>query len=533
MDIDFEQLFDDKILNRAYEYYMDGNVKDVIVTSDHIQASVYGSESYQVDITLENGVIQEMNCNCPYASNAHCKHEAAVLFEVTNNEYEVSAQLPCINKQDTEKEILATIPKEELILFLSTYITEDAPFRLNFHTYFSQYYTLSYHEFVNEWNTILYEQSDHTGFINYHQSTLFEIAVEKLNDKLQNASKNQPNVIFKVIATLYYELCDLPIDDSNGTTNTIAHSFQNTLIECLNSADETLKKEIQLWVLNAMDSVDLANYSLEEGLDEVYLKTLPVSEQIEYLQENARSSKDVKELLTLLQQNHTEEKNIKAIMEQLQSIHTARDWLIDYHLKHEEIDTVIGLLHAGIKTRKKESYTIQLLHVYKTHGYQKEYDSLMRASLSEPFACILDLYQEYKQAYSDQQWRELYPDLIQTMVYPKDRMKCYAIENRKDSLIYEIEQSNVSFSELLGFEKLLLPDYEHRLIQKYRAMAEKVYPYTGNENYNYIFMLIEHILKMPSGKLVAIEMVGDLKKEYRARRNLMKLLKTLPIFEFC
>lgn len=112
-------------------------------------------------------------------------------------------------------------------------------------------------------------------------------------------------------------------------------------------------------------------------------------------------------------------------------------------------------------------------------------------------------------------------------------MQCYAIEQMKEPLIKEIEQANESIYDIFQYETLLMPEFEVCLIQKYRKMAEKLYPHICNDNYDRITEIIEHIIMMPNGKSVAIEMVTQLKREYKARRNLMKLLSTLPIFDLC
>lgn len=533
MDIKFEQMFDKKVLDRGYEYYGRGAVNHVVVSPNHIKASVYGSRTYQVDITLDDGKIQAMKCNCPYAADySHCKHEAAVLYEVREGIYEdktVEGQTPVAS----ETKVITNIPKEELIAFLSTKMAEDDSFRLLFHTYFAKYYTVSVAEFMNEWYAIIDRYSDHHGFITYYQAFSFESAVSIFDDKLLHASKYHPNEVFEVVTKLYYELCNFPIDDSNGTTYNIAQEFQDILIKCFHAGDDSLKVEIQSWILEAIDSEELTNYSLNDDLDSLYRKTLTLSEQIQYILDHSKNSYQIKELLDLLEEANADEKTIYSYMEQFQHIATARNWLIEYHLKNGEFKTVIELLRASLRYQNNETDTIRLLHLYDEHGYRHEYDELMRSYLTGSNQHIVELYQEYKLKFSEQEWKELCPKIIKDISYTKNRMQCYAIEQMKEPLIKEIEQANESIYDIFQYETLLMPEFEVCLIQKYRKMAEKLYPHIGNDNYDRITEIIEHIMVMPNGKTVAIEMVTQLKREYKARRNLMKLLRTLPIFDLC
>lgn len=534
MDIEFEQMFDEKVLDRGYEYYGRGAVNHVVVSPNHIKASVYGSRTYQVDITLDDGKILAMKCNCPYAADySHCKHEAAVLYEVQYgaNEYETSDEHH--QEHNSEEEILTKIPKEELITFLSSHIAGNNSFRLLFHTYFGKYYTVSSAEFMNEWHKIIDCHEGRDGYITYYQAYAFASDVSIFNDKLLQAAQYHPKEVFEIVTKLYYGLCDIAIDDSNGTTYNIAQEFQNILIKCFHEGDDSLKVEIQAWMLEAIDSDVLANYSLNDDLDSLYRKTLTLPEQIQYILDNGNNNIQMKELLDLLEETGADEKTIYSYMKQFQHIITARNWLIDYHLKNGETREVIELLRASLRYRNTETDTIRLLHLYDEHGYRHEYDELMRSYLTGSNQHIVELYQEYKLKFSEQEWKELCPKIIKDICYTKNRMQCYAIEQMKEPLIKEIEQANESIYDIFQYETLLMPEFEECLIQKYRKIAEKLYPHIGNDNYDRITEIIEHIMVMPNGKTVAIEMVTQLKREYKARRNLMKLLSTLPIFDLC
>ena len=80
--MDWERLFASRILDRGYDYYYDGAVEDLKYSDKCIRAHVQGTEDYEVEITLDDGEIVDMDCSCPYAADGHhCKHMAAVLYE--------------------------------------------------------------------------------------------------------------------------------------------------------------------------------------------------------------------------------------------------------------------------------------------------------------------------------------------------------------------------------------------------------------------------------------------------------------------
>ncbi|GAB2027311.1 SWIM zinc finger family protein [Lactovum odontotermitis] len=79
-------LFQPHILKRGYEYYDDGRIEDFKSEDNRLTATVFGTEDYQVEITLKNGFPENCSCTCPYASTGRpCKHLAAVLFYLENS----------------------------------------------------------------------------------------------------------------------------------------------------------------------------------------------------------------------------------------------------------------------------------------------------------------------------------------------------------------------------------------------------------------------------------------------------------------
>lgn len=80
--MDWEHLFREIILDRGYNYYLSGAVKNMKITDHQIQAIVSGVDDYEVEINFHNNHITDMYCSCPYAEDGHnCKHMAAVLYK--------------------------------------------------------------------------------------------------------------------------------------------------------------------------------------------------------------------------------------------------------------------------------------------------------------------------------------------------------------------------------------------------------------------------------------------------------------------
>ena len=80
---DFEQQIDPTILRRGYEYFIIGSVTDVDDLGDgEYEATVEGSDIYNVSLHIEGDEVTEYDCDCPYDWGPVCKHVVAVLFHL-------------------------------------------------------------------------------------------------------------------------------------------------------------------------------------------------------------------------------------------------------------------------------------------------------------------------------------------------------------------------------------------------------------------------------------------------------------------
>ena len=84
---DWQHKFASRILERGENYYIDGAVQSMKWNGKKISATVSGTETYKVKITVSDGVVGDMSCSCPYADVDNCKHMAAVLFAASEDDF--------------------------------------------------------------------------------------------------------------------------------------------------------------------------------------------------------------------------------------------------------------------------------------------------------------------------------------------------------------------------------------------------------------------------------------------------------------
>ncbi|WP_458458803.1 DEAD/DEAH box helicase [Pseudobutyrivibrio sp.] len=82
MGKDWRSWFEPKILDRGYNYFLDGNVQELKKTAGGYQVFVTGTSRYTVRIALNNEEVIGSSCNCHHAIEGNrCKHQAAALFK--------------------------------------------------------------------------------------------------------------------------------------------------------------------------------------------------------------------------------------------------------------------------------------------------------------------------------------------------------------------------------------------------------------------------------------------------------------------
>ncbi len=70
--------FNKEILARGKQYYQSNRMGGILNYGNTYRARVNGSNSYIVEVNIDDPVSPRMSCTCPYDGN--CKHEACVLF---------------------------------------------------------------------------------------------------------------------------------------------------------------------------------------------------------------------------------------------------------------------------------------------------------------------------------------------------------------------------------------------------------------------------------------------------------------------
>lgn len=126
---DFEEYFSPRILERGKEYYRNHHVISLeSIGNGSYEAEVEGSEIYTVFAELKaDGEVLDLSCDCPYEWEEFCKHEAAVLYALREQEKIIPPVEEPEQKQALSEQ-LAACEKETLIAWMMEYAKENRGF---------------------------------------------------------------------------------------------------------------------------------------------------------------------------------------------------------------------------------------------------------------------------------------------------------------------------------------------------------------------------------------------------------------------
>lgn len=367
---DFENSVLEKILERGYDYYLNGNIFDFNeYEKNKYSFEIDGSENYEVIVNLNNNQdIIYSECNCPYNFGPTCKHEVAAYFklrEISNSKLknkEKNLGENNRNKKANINEILSNLSKEELIKIILEKAKFDKDFRGNI---FLEYSEVDIKEYIKECKkaitNIKRKYKGRYGYIEYNR--VYEFArefrnilekVEKLKDILGRIDFYLALLVESVKAIDYS-------DDSSGYIGDLIYEIENciedeiTLIEFKDSkeAKDIFKKIIKVTNNKAFDGWNHYKVDIIRICSKLaYLEDirLDLKEKIILLidgnskKENASYYNDglVEVLFNIIDSYEGEEESEKFIKDNIEYDYL-KEALINKYLQKEQYDKVIEL----------------------------------------------------------------------------------------------------------------------------------------------------------------------------------------------
>ncbi|MGB3368649.1 MAG: SWIM zinc finger family protein [Acidaminobacteraceae bacterium] len=538
----FEHLFKNLILERAYDYFASGLIKELEYVDDEITARVDGSSLYDVRVTIVEECIEDMFCDCPYFSDGNnCKHIAAVLYAVNNKHHEIIKEED--HKSESFESILDRLSKEELIDFLKKEMKLDDTminrFSMRFHT-FDESEMLSAHlEFVE---SLLENYTYPSRFVEYYEIRDYEASLHMILESIESLfASDKYEIIFMMIKSVIEKIAIIELDDSFGTTTMILESLMKNLRLIIDKADEKIYNMIFEWTYVAIDSnllgdlnsyitiIFMDNFKEEDKLK----KKIKLIERIISKIDNNDSWNSRYEItiwvtnkiqiLTEQSKNH----EVEELIEEYLYLNSIRRIYIDKCIVAKDYGKAIMLLLEGKiicadTGGSLDYYSEKLIEIYKITKNKEKLLEECEKRLFEYSPSSLNAYLEYKSLFQYKVWESLKHEVIENLKNDSVDIKPHLMEEKLfGELLLEIKTSPY-WDDLTRYEEVLYNEYKLELLELFKKKVISMAESSGNRNhYKSIIREIKHIKTYPSGEDVAKKLIELFSNNYKNRSAML------------
>ena len=551
----FEQLIDESILTRGLEYFNGGAVTDFSeISVGEYEAIVSGTEEYTVQLTIENNIIIEHNCDCPYVMGAVCKHIVAVIFYIQKDELELNQidtkspkkkKITSINKQIND--LLKAISHNELKEFVSEHAKKDRKFSNFFMASFGHLSQNQSKEFYQyQIHSILQTAAGRDGWIGWSDMKYVVNATQPFLDNAEQYFRKQnfENVSYISVALLEEMTKALQYgDDSSGELGYFISSALNLLSRITKEkTSETLKKEIFEFCNSAfkrrlfegwdwhLEILHIAANLVENEMDADIILSLLDTAKGNYERESAQMYK--LELLSKFK-NPSE---VELFINQHISNPQIRKQEIEKAILNKNFNKAIELAKDGVSCDEKDKPRLIkdwydcLLKIALIQNDTANIIQYARYRLIENFGSTQDYYQILKDTIEPENWHPFLEEIIKE-VTPKRRWnytqlvrKIYINEEWWDRLFLLLKQ-NLSLENIQENEQYLAKDYSSELIELYSERIKNyVAKYVGRNYYQTACEYMRRMKKLGGNEQVN-ELIALFKIQYKQRVALMDELK--------
>lgn len=535
--MNWEHLFRGIILERGYEYYIQGLVENIEIEAESIHATVNGTEDYEVEIGLNNGKIDYMYCDCPYAEDCNnCKHMAAVLYE-----YEERLQNPPLNTEISQtsniSEFVAKADERYVREFLTDILNNNDILKQRFLIKAPKAKSYSLTEYKRLVDNTIDNHEDKYGFINYREA--YELTDDLLDFSDDIRAMIDSGNYFNAFDLSFYicEQVDMSdIDDDGGISllfNELTSYWDEIAEKTSPDEKDKLFKKITEYNKQKLNFFD--EY-IEAFIFRSFRETRFISKLFEWIdydiQHSDKDSYDFSHAiirkLDLLKDTDTSFEKIEKVCKEYWFDHNVRQWLAKEYEAKSEYQKAINIYEESLKLDVNyrgliNGYRKKLLRLYQNIGNTDKYMEYLWLLVTQ--GNKTELYKELKSQYTPDEWinerEKIFPHYT-----PLGQANLLYEEKLYDRLWEVVKNQHID--SIMGYEDVLLPKYSEEILKTYALQLNQMsVTASGRKEYQYWVQILQHMKKIKGGKALVDQIVADWKNRYKNRRAMMDELKNL------
>ena len=549
------QYFPEHILNRGYDYYCTGAVDGLKMKGDTLTAIVYGSERYDVEITISEGEIDDMYCSCPYADEGnYCKHMAAVLFEWEGSAFnggDAPVEEDAPDSAGSAAAAVAQADDKTVREFLTQILENDEALFLRFRNCSAPEISAEdMRKYKGRVDSIVRQYQDRHDFIDYHNAGSFIGALEGVLDEDVSLMVDNECYLeaFELTGYIFLTIGKVDIDDSGGGIGELADRCCEIWTDILEQADMDAKKIIFDWFIDHLGG-SVVDY-MEDYIERILMEAFPEKEfldaMLDFTEEKAREFKHDKDSwrkdyhsgkwalrhIGLMQSCGSSRDDVERYCKEHWAPSSVRRYFVNQCIEQKDYCKAIEaleesiVLDAGLWGLIKE-YSTKLKDLYKRCGEREKYLEQLWRLVLEHDAGSLVIYRELREQYQAEEWKEKREKVFASLQKSYGVDKLYMEERLYDRLL-EYALGSCGLYALNEHQSILSKEYPGEVLQKYRDEVEGMARHTAKrEHYKELVSILRSMKKITGGSQVVGEIVAHWKSAYANRPAMMDELSRL------
>lgn len=562
----FEEYIDEPILKRGLSYFKKGFVHEPAeVRPGDYEAVVEGSEEYTVKLSISNGVIIEHSCDCPYDMGPVCKHVAAVIFYLEQEELgltqstkkgsskkaKASSSKPSKRKTIAQQvdDLLGKVTHDELTLFVRELAAKDSLFRDLLLASFAQYnpneskalYTKQVKALIKvARDRDKYRLIDASGakYISKEISPMLSLAERYL-------SQGNHQSAFFICTAIMDELISalLLADDREGALGNAIYAAYNTLSAIASEEpSEAIRRQILKYCFTSFDKRTFAGWDWHIGLLQLAACILDTESEVEEIFKRINSipesdEYEIKEVQKIKYCILLEKKGTKVaqrFLEQNIGNPSFRAQAIQDALDQKDYEKAIALANDGIEQDSGYPGLIidwydWLLKIAESQNDTERVILYARYLLLESHNPKRDYYQILQATVPPEEWTDFVEAIVQETMerkpyYGVDFVASIFVREEWWSRLFELVKKECSLDRLAKYEKPLAKHFPNELADLY---AERIIRYienhVGRNHYRTACKYIRRMIKL-GAREKADEVISQLRQTHYRKKALMEEL---------
>jgi len=556
----FEQVIDEKILQRGLTYFKKGCVHELDkISPNTYEAVVEGTEDYTVRLTVENNVVTDYSCDCPYDFGPVCKHVAAVFFSLQEEELGLTKKTEKPKKaakSGTKKsksvatqinELMAKASNDELKELIRMEAAKNAVFRNHVLASLEHYdENVSKELYKKQLKAMIRSATGRYGLIEWNQARSLGRAVDELLDSAKKQIKrgSYQNALWICFAVMEEMLEALNgADDSNGDISGCIDEAFYVVGEIATTCDSAaIRRQILDFCLDEFDKGVFEGWDWHNSLlfmatelvvtDDDFARVMVLADKKQQSDYRNEELQLIKYDLLLKWKGDTV---ANQFLEQNMDNPRFRRMAIKKALEQKNYAKAVKLAEDGVRTDLKDKPGLAkewydwLLKIAQEQKDIPKIIEYARYLLVDNFRNEQDYYQILKDHVKPEDWEAVINAIVHEIKakrrwYDTGLVGSIYIREEKWDKLWEMVKENPDLSTIERYESYLSKHYSDELVDLYtNQILDYLEHNMGRDHYQTACRYIRRMIKL-GGKTKADKLIAQLRTLYAKRPALMQEL---------